>query len=573
MLSAKSTQRQHATRAGSKLEKIRAGMIYECVRAARVDADHRNTTVAGVVHNPLCPGAPLGRAGNEARTQRVTGECTPIEARGFGVGLHDVRDRPVAHTISDAAVAVDAAKDRPTGDCRGLEPGAKRPDRARLGVTTDRDCALVAPALLVGPRPITTSYPAWSITERPVVRRLGTRSTRGVAVSAMTIHRTTDEGQSMGFRDKVQNLIGRGLAEPPPSPNNNTAAVDWLPDDKNRWGVPVLDVAPVTQTMVCVTSDKNVAATFASMMNNDGTVFAREEPIVDRIVETELRYRAEGPLPPGVLFLPRVMEHKWAIYYHAHRLIFVRTWQRRVFVTADVRFEGGHAVVGPVRGAFDERLDPPAFTVRLLDWFVRSHALRMIWPVPVPARVAKRPRDAAMWCIGSLGNMALVATPHEVPAEIPTRPLRVDSLLHIAVARGERAKVAELLQAGLDFSLRAVDGLTPVHWALNANMLTFCLDQGAPVDVRSEEGATPLMQAAQARSRDQMALLLARGADPNATDDRGFTALHRAAEMGEIELVRLLIEHGALRSPEAGGHTPRSLAEKRGQAGIVKLLS
>ncbi|MBI3723647.1 ankyrin repeat domain-containing protein [bacterium] len=375
----------------------------------------------------------------------------------------------------------------------------------------------------------------------------------------------------MGLWDKVGQLMGRGGSKPPP---NEPPEVGWLADDQNRWGVPVLDVRPVTQTMLCCTSDKSVAEKFNTMTNDDGTAFAQEDPPVARVVEASLRYRAEGPLPPGVLFYPKVMEHKWAIYHHAGRLIFARTWQRRAFVVADVRVDSGQAVVGPIRGAFDGTGDEPAsFTMRLLDWFVRSHALDMVWPAPLPAGAEAQPRTAALWCISALGNLAVVATPHEVPGGIPERPLRVHSLLHIAVARGDRVAVKSLVESGLTFDLRAKDGLTPVHWALKADMLAFCLDAGAPVDVRSDEGATPLMQAAQARSREQMALLLSRGADPDAKDARGFTALHRAAEMGEIELVRLLLEHGASRSLEAQGHTPGSLAEKRGHPEIAKLLA
>ena len=62
--------------------------------------------------------------------------------------------------------------------------------------------------------------------------------------------------------------------------------------------------------------------------------------------------------------------------------------------------------------------------------------------------------------------------------------------------------------------------------------MVLLLDRGSPVDVRSTQGATPLMTAAQSASADQVRLLLDRGADVNARDGRGFTALHRAAELG-----------------------------------------
>jgi ankyrin repeat protein len=81
------------------------------------------------------------------------------------------------------------------------------------------------------------------------------------------------------------------------------------------------------------------------------------------------------------------------------------------------------------------------------------------------------------------------------------------------------------------------------------------------------------MNAVQEQTTEKVLFLLDRGADPNAVDHRGFTSLHRAAELGEMRIVQLLLDRGALPHPEAEGHTPQSLAQKRGDAAIVKLLS
>jgi ankyrin repeat protein len=104
-------------------------------------------------------------------------------------------------------------------------------------------------------------------------------------------------------------------------------------------------------------------------------------------------------------------------------------------------------------------------------------------------------------------------------------------------------------------------------------MLELLIDRGSPVDVRSDEGATPLMNAAQDRSPEKATRLLDRGANPNAADNRGFTPLHRAAEMGHIDVVRLLLDRGANPEVEAQGHTPKSLATMRNETEIVALLS
>jgi ankyrin repeat protein len=102
--------------------------------------------------------------------------------------------------------------------------------------------------------------------------------------------------------------------------------------------------------------------------------------------------------------------------------------------------------------------------------------------------------------------------------------------------------------------------------------MALLLERGSPVDVRSENGGTPLMLAVEKDLQDRIAFLLERGADPDARDLRGFTALHRAAEMGHLEAARSLLERGATPAPVAGGHTPRSLAEGRGERELVALL-
>jgi len=104
-------------------------------------------------------------------------------------------------------------------------------------------------------------------------------------------------------------------------------------------------------------------------------------------------------------------------------------------------------------------------------------------------------------------------------------------------------------------------------------MAEFLIQHGSPVDVRSAEGATPLMTEVQAGKIENTKFLLDRGADANAVDLRGFSSLHRAAELGHVELTLLLLERGAHPDVMAQGHTPLSLAEKRGRGEIVKLLS
>ena len=66
------------------------------------------------------------------------------------------------------------------------------------------------------------------------------------------------------------------------------------------------------------------------------------------------------------------------------------------------------------------------------------------------------------------------------------------------------------------------------------------ISKGAAVNVKNEEGMTPLHAAVLAGDRDTVALLIAEGADVNARNKSGLTPLSTASEKDEQEIVQLL---------------------------------
>lgn len=365
------------------------------------------------------------------------------------------------------------------------------------------------------------------------------------------------------------------LQDKPPAPAQDLPEVRWIEAADNPWGVRLLDVRPVTLTMTSTSADPQCAANAVSYGGEDGTVFVGQTPDSQRIVDMSLRFPVDGPLLDGVLFVPRAMEHKWALFFHRGELIVVRSWVRKVVLVARVEARDGHVEITQARGTLCADDETPEFTARVLDYLVRSHALDIVHPAPLPLGIDADPKAAALWCMSLFGNRAQVATPHMFAWRDPERPLRTHSRLHIAVARGQVDTIEACLQAGMPIDALAGDGLAPLHWALASQddaIATLLLDRGASVDVRSEEGATPLMNSVQDASLGLTTLLLDRGADVNARDLRGFTALHRAAEMGLVGIVRLLLDRGASIDVDAEGHTPRSLAEGRERKDILAMF-
>jgi len=376
--------------------------------------------------------------------------------------------------------------------------------------------------------------------------------------------------------DWLKKRFGHRQNEPEPGPK--TPPIPWIEAAENPWGVRVLDVRPVTLGMLSTTRDEKCARNAISYRGDDGASFFDQVPEATRRIPAGLKYRVENStLVPGALFLPESMEDKWALFFADGRILCIRSWLRKVVAIAQTRIVGDFLEVETIDGALvSEEGEEAEFSVRALDFLLRSLALGLEYPAPLPIPgIEHNPSTAALMCMSIYGRAAHFATPYALGFEPPEKPIRTYSVLHIAVARGDAARVRELLDQKVPVDLLDRDGLPPLHWALarpDREMLNLLLECGSSVDVPSADGTTALMRATQQRKADWVGFVLDKGAVPNARDARGFTALHRAAEMGEKDIVRILLERGATPNVEAQGHTPRSLAQSRGETEIVKLL-
>jgi ankyrin repeat protein/mono/diheme cytochrome c family protein len=131
-----------------------------------------------------------------------------------------------------------------------------------------------------------------------------------------------------------------------------------------------------------------------------------------------------------------------------------------------------------------------------------------------------------------------------------------------------------LLDAGADPNRASLSGVTPLLFTRDAAVVRLLVERGADVRARSKVGETALMDVAARGDLEAARLLLARGADVNAADHRGYTPLILAAHYDgdAVELVRLLLGHGADIDAVAEGETALSLAARRGDSEVAKVL-
>ena len=171
--------------------------------------------------------------------------------------------------------------------------------------------------------------------------------------------------------------------------------------------------------MLSVTRDPQCATNAISYGQDDGTGFIDRTPPVQRTVTTDLRFRRDQLLADGALFIPTEMEHKWAIYFHRGRILFIRSWLRTVCATANVEQSGDEVHITSLQGVFEHEQEESGFSVRVMDYLLRSHALRLVFPAPLRAGLDSNLEQAALWCFSCFGKLAQFATPHDISASTP----------------------------------------------------------------------------------------------------------------------------------------------------------
>lgn len=118
-----------------------------------------------------------------------------------------------------------------------------------------------------------------------------------------------------------------------------------------------------------------------------------------------------------------------------------------------------------------------------------------------------------------------------------------------AVKADDLANVKELV--GKDASLvnlKNQNGNTPLHIAArqgNVDIAAFLIEKGADLEAKNPTGYTPLFFAVLSKQPEAVRFFLGKGADVNAQTRFQTTPLFTAAESGNSEIVRALIEKGA----------------------------
>lgn len=386
----------------------------------------------------------------------------------------------------------------------------------------------------------------------------------------------------MSWWSKLRGWFGAAAASPsaappePPAAGSKLPPVSWLAADQTRFGVPVLDLGPITQTMISTTSDPANAERALSW----GRTLGEGLPdTLDAALEVgcALRYPAADPLPEGLLFTPREMEDKWVLAWRGGRLLLARSWTGDLALIADARLEGDALVVERLREVAGSPLSGFGDLVEVFDWVVRTHALGEVLPIPVSERGAGTLELGPLIGFSAFGRRLLCAARSWAPPP-PSRPLRSDGVVLRAAREGDLDRLRALAAAGEPLSPASPTlGYTPLHVAAiqgNTAVAELLLELGADANAAADRGMSALGVAVVHRA--PMALLralVAHGADPRWANDDGFGALHAMAEVDHPEALAWLLEQGLdLEATTKHGHTPLHIAAALGHLKALAAL-
>ncbi len=149
--------------------------------------------------------------------------------------------------------------------------------------------------------------------------------------------------------------------------------------------------------------------------------------------------------------------------------------------------------------------------------------------------------------------------------------------LMAASAEGEVTAMRLLLEKGANPKAASGTGSTALFDAARSRSVEavrLLLDAGADVNTLTKRRESVLGLAAMQGAEGIVKLLLERGAQVNGQDERGYSPLMYAAysEAASAEVVRMLLARGADASVTGEGETPQSLAGKRGDNEVARLL-
>lgn len=146
-----------------------------------------------------------------------------------------------------------------------------------------------------------------------------------------------------------------------------------------------------------------------------------------------------------------------------------------------------------------------------------------------------------------------------------------------AARDGDLSIVEKLLGADpKSVDVRDENGRTPLHWACQSGhtpVVKYLLEHGADANAKLEDNTTPLFICLRGRHPEAVRTLIENGADVNAMSDVGMTPFVLAVGYHDADLVRLMVEKADPAAVDPRGVTALHYSVARGIDDVAKALA
>ena len=191
--------------------------------------------------------------------------------------------------------------------------------------------------------------------------------------------------------------------------------------------------------------------------------------------------------------------------------------------------------------------------------------------------VRAQEKQTEIWEAAATGNLDRLQTlVEEDAAALKAGDQSGNTPLHHAAWGGQIEVMGWLIDNGADIELKSDQQWTPLHWAARNGKwasVKLLLDHGAAADSPGHLDQTALHLAAKNNFATTVRRLLEAKANPNTKDINGQTPIHFAALEGHTDIVVSLLENGGdIDAKTDWGATPLSAAAARGRTSTVAAL-
>lgn len=214
-----------------------------------------------------------------------------------------------------------------------------------------------------------------------------------------------------------------------------------------------------------------------------------------------------------------------------------------------------------------------------LHWAIQDEVkVRLLLEAGADVNARQADGRTIVYQAASVGNgNAVLRLLLEKGGDANTPTANGNSPLMNAAGRGDVEAMRLLLAKKADAHHRSGTGGTALMAAANSRnpeAVRLLIELGADPNVVTKKNESALANAATAGDEASVALLLEKGAKVNLPDDRGYTPLMYAAasETMNANVVKLLLGKGADVNATGEGETVRTLAAKRGDTEVARLV-